>query len=116
MMFEYNAHLSYKKRIEQVAKEIILAYPQISKEDAIIAASQTNKIDSNKTPSEKFDRYYFILKTINKKHKEYNNVLKDLYQLYKLGFNNKIYDCIMRDIIDYSISETKVFPLISNYY
>jgi hypothetical protein len=116
MIFEYNAHLEYEKRIEQTAKEITSTYPEITIEEARTAALHMNKIDSKPTINQKFDRYYFILKTIRKRHKAYYNVLNDLYKLYKLGFNNQIYETIMNDIIDYSISETEIFPLISNYY
>lgn len=116
MMFEYNAHLNYEKRTEKIAKEITSTYPEITIEEARNAALHMNKIDSKPTTEQKFDRYYFILKTIGKKHKSYYKVLSDLYELYKLGFNNQIYETIMNDIIDYSISETEIFPIISNYY
>ena len=115
MKFEYNANLILEERAELVAKEILEKYPLISYDDAYFAAMHLMPIDDKITNADKFDRYYFILRTIGRNNAEFLNVLTDAYNLYREGFENKNYNNIIEEIIGYALSGVTSFPELVSY-
>ena len=114
MKFEYNANLILEDRTQLVAREIIQRYPLISYNDAIFAAIHSIPLDDKITNDHKFDRYYFILRTIGKDNAEFLNVLADVFNLYCDGFINKCYNNVVEEIIGYALSDNVSFPELIN--
>ena len=110
MKFEYNADLTYEERVIQTSKEILDTYPGISKTEAIFAAGHTSSVDDRVTNDNRFERYYYILRTIGKNNAEFKKVLNDAYIVYNMGLSDRKYIDIMPKIFDYFISNNVDFP------
>ena len=116
MRLEYNTNLSFEDRVLLVSKEILDEYPLIEKEKAIEAASLISPIDDKITNDDKFERYYFILKTIDRENEEFSHVFNDAFNVYEAGLEKEINNNIMNDIIEYASYNTNIFPEITDYY
>ena len=115
MKFDYNSHLDFMERCSFVANEIQKEYPLISLKEAVRAASFTIPLDDKVTNDIKFDRYYFILRTIGRGHDEFSHVFNDLYDLYVDGFEKVEYNDLMLKIIDYAAGDDISFPDLVEY-
>lgn len=114
MRFEYNKNLELNERLTLVTKEILDVYPLISEKEAYIAASLATPVDDKLTNDDKFDRYYFIMRTIGKANEEFLHVFNDAFNLYKQGLNKDSYKNAMMSIIDY-VTSNAPFPELSCY-
>lgn len=74
----------------------------------------TFPIDDKCTNDDKFDRYYFIMKTIGKNYEEFPHVFNDAYNLFKEGLIKDIYNNVMLEIINYATNGTEFFPELIN--
>ena len=110
MRFEYNTNLLFDERIELVAKEIVDVYPDIDIDDALVAAAHAVPVDDKLTNDDRFDRYFFILKTIGRKHRAFYKVFNDAYALYQAGLEKESYKKAMLEMISYANCDTDILP------
>ena len=62
MKFEYNEDLEKEERIKQVMYEIKDHYVDIDRYSSYMAALLSSPVDDKPTNSEKFERYYYLLR------------------------------------------------------
>ena len=110
MRFEYNADLEFDERVEFVAKEVMDAYPFITYENACFVGTHAIPVDDKVTNDEKFNRYYFLLRTLDRSNIKFYYVFNDLNEIYKMGLVNEVYKNTMVAIIAYANNEIKDFP------
>lgn len=110
MRFEYNTDLCFNERIEMVANEITDAYPMILKTEALTAAAHATPVDDKMTSDDKFDRYFFILKTIGRGHIGFYLVLSDAYNLFQRENLSGNYRDAMIKMISYANHEIDTMP------
>lgn len=116
MPFEYNGHLLEDERINQVAKEIVVKYPEISFEKAEEAAMLEGRISSKKTIVDELNRLYNIM-LINSDNKDKVLIIyKDYLNIIRNNYNNedihKYFNII--DGINRYFQGIDNFPFISN--
>ena len=114
MNFEYNSNLTFKERVDLVAKEIMSEYPLLSSDDAVKAAALATPVDDKVTNDAKFDRYYFILKNIDPSNEEFSHVFNDAFNVYQKGLKDDKYNTAMLGIIDYVNGMRADFPELLN--
>ena len=110
MNFSYNSNLEFDERVQVVADEICKEYPLISRQDAVFAAGNAVAVDGKVTNDVKFNRYYYIMKTIGRHHDEFPHVFNDAFKVYDQGLDNCLYIDVMPKIVDYLTGGRDAFP------
>ena len=116
MRFEYNINCDSREKLELVSKEIMDAYPQISKDDALKIAALDNPIDDKCSNDDKFFRYYLILLVIGERHQSFAYVFNDMLKIYSGGIQSDKLNQLMEEIIKFAFKERSSFPIISEVY
>ena len=112
MKYEYNQDLSFVERTELVSKEIIGLYPEVPNDTAYFVAANSKAVDDHLTPDDKFDRYYFLLRVLDRNNPEYVRIFNDAFDVYEEGLNENN-SRIMGEIIKYCTGEIDIFPEIA---
>lgn len=92
MKFEYNGHLTFEERVEEVSKDIISKYKEIDIETAKKAAALESPITTN-VNDEIVIRRLYNLALLNKDNEVIKNkIVYDMLDYYKdkIGENEKI--------------------------
>lgn len=113
MDYEYNSNLEFEERVALVSKEIKTAYSYISDKSIMEAAILANVINDYVTNDNKFDRLYHILLVLNKNKEDSTVVFNDIYNIYEAGLENKMYNDMMVELINYYSGERDTFPYMS---
>ena len=116
MRFEYNEDLEKKERIEQVMGEIKEHYEDVDSYATYMAALLASPIDDKPTNSEKFERYYYLLKYLKPTNYSYLHIFNDLYNVYEDGIEKAEYNDCMFEIVKYIAGERQTFPHITEFY
>ena len=116
MKFEYNEDLEKEERIKQVMYEIKDHYVDIDRYSSYMAALLSSPVDDKLTNSEKFERYYYLLRYLKPNNNCYLHVFNDLYDVFEDGIEKPEYNECMFEIIRYISGERPTFPLISDFY
>lgn len=93
MNYPYNGHLLEEERIEQVANEIILKYPEIKIREAKKIAALEGSISTDCNFDMVFNRLYHIMLIMNQEKEIVKKVYQDLLdylRVYPVG--DKFYD------------------------
>ncbi len=116
MEFNYNGHMTFEERINDVANDIIHTYQEIPFDLAKKIASLEDPInDSKYNPVNEFKRSYNIMFLTNNLYnntyeKAFNN-LKDAYIKIDESKNDFLYFTnILIELINYQNKERKDFP------
>ena len=100
MNFNYNGNLSIEQRVEDASKDIMLRYPEITKENAKRIALLEGPISTKITDEMIFRRLYNIMVVyFNNKPLQYK-IFCDMKDIYIIDKNPKI-DSLMDRLIDY---------------
>lgn len=83
MKYQYNGHLLEEERIELVATEIMMKYPEINRRDAEKIAALEGSISTNCNFDMIFSRLYHIMLIMNQKKEIVRNVYQDLLSYLK---------------------------------
>ena len=116
MIFGYNANMSLIERVRQVSNEIKKNYPLIEEGAVAIASTLSPPVDDKPTNSDKFKRYYYLLRYLHPTNAEYSHVFNDMYDIYESGIEDETYKMCMLDIIKYVSHKRETFPLLKDYY
>lgn len=116
MKFEYNEDLEKDERIKQVMYEIKDHYVDIDRYSSYMSALLSSPVDDKPTNSEKFERYYYLLRYLKPNNNCYLHVFNDLYDVFEDGIEKPEYNECMFEIIRYISGERPTFPLISDFY
>ena len=81
MKFEYNEDLEKEERIKQVMYEIKDHYVDIDRYSSYMSALLSSPVDDKPTNSEKFERYYYLLRYLKPNNVCYLHVFNDLYDV-----------------------------------
>ena len=104
MKFEYNEDLEKEERIKQVMYEIKDHYVDIDRYSSYMSALLSSPVDDKPTNSEKFERYYYLLRYLKPNNVCYLHVFNDLYDVFEDGIEKPEYNECMFEIIKYIIS------------
>ena len=102
MKYQYNGHLLEEERIELVATEIMMKYPEINRRDAEKIAALEGSISTNRNFDMIFTRLYHIMLIMNQDKKIVRKVYKDLLFYLKENQSTDKIDVYEQTIIEIS--------------
>lgn len=82
MTYEYNGHLTFEERIEEISKQIEKEY-SIDKDLALKIATLEDPITTDDIINAKYKRYSNILKLCSNNEIVKNKVISDIFKDYK---------------------------------
>ena len=117
MNYDYNGNLREEDRINIVASDIIIRYPQIRLEEAREIASLEGAISEEKNSDMEFNRLYNIIFVIQKDIKRLVPIYSDLVSFIHNHMNSDkiVYYCSVVGQIAKYLKKERDFPYLTEF-